>query len=416
MTPTIYTIPACNMPNLTAKLDALSRKSQKLIGKDIKLTVLEEVRTPRTRDFGGRLVAVKDAEGNQVFNLSYKVTIDAEVPKINGWSFMATIDHSPESGNIVRVSPNVDFDVPKIYHTIGPKCDHCQINRERHDTFLLRSDATGAVKQIGRSCLRDFLGHDIKTMLAMAELVYHATPRDNEDDEDWGGIIGKHARYIYVPTFVAHASAIIRHAGYVRKADGDFGQTSTADATHENMFRRPGGNFKPCEVTDKDLAIADLALAWGASLADSRNDYEHNLSVVARETMIANRSTGILASLVSSYMRHVKKTFEQAQTGVTGSYVGTLNDRLRDLSVVLYGYQVLSGGQYGPQHIYRFLTDAGDLVVWFASHSAAKDLGLGTFEATNRLRVKLTGTVSKQQIYNGVKQTIVKRCAIARES
>lgn len=417
MTQTIYTIPDRNMPGLMHKLAGLSRKSKKLIGKDINFKILREVRTPRTRPyFDGRMLPVRDHEGNQVFDLFYEVTIQCDVPKINGWSFVATIDHSSDSGNIVRVSPNADFTAPEIYRTIRPKCDHCQKIRGRNDTFLLRCDATGDVKQIGSKCLRDFIGHDIKSVLAMAQIIYQSIPSDHDGEEDWTGGIGKNQKYIYVRTFVAHTSAVIRHDGWMPKKQAEIKQEmSTADAVHQNMFRRPDGKWKPYDVTSKDIEIADAALTWGASLATSRDDYLYNLSVVARDVLVANRSIGILASLISAYMRHINQRIEQPNAlDLTASrHFGSQGARVT-ISATLYAYKPTAGGQWGPTHIYRFLTDEGNVVVWFASDRAAQSLDLGILEAKQRVLVKLTGTIVNHQAHEHIQQTVMNRCKIEK--
>lgn len=251
---TIYRIPSFNLPGLLAKLAALSKKSVKINGKEIHLNVLEEIRKPvKVRGSTQWIDLFED--GEQVFDIWYDVTIDAEVPKIHGWTFLATIDHSPSSGNIIRVNPNTDFAVPEKYRSIDRLCDHCNKIRNRKDTFLLRCDATGEIKQIGRQCIRDFIGHDIESVVAMAEIVNRASPSDSDGDgdDDWSGATGN---YIFTQTFLAHASAVIRAVGWVSTKETD--RSSTASDAFQNMFPpRPPSSFKPLPILAKDLAIAE---------------------------------------------------------------------------------------------------------------------------------------------------------------
>src|SRR5689334_7619182 len=85
----VYEIPAQNMPGLAFKLETLSKKSKKLLGKPLALNVLGEVRKPHivqhsTRQRGvdadgvvsphndGTWVHAIDAEGNFIWKLFYR--------------------------------------------------------------------------------------------------------------------------------------------------------------------------------------------------------------------------------------------------------------------------------------------------------------------------------------------------------
>ena len=220
----VFEIPAEHMPGLLDKLAKLSKKSEKLIGKPINLNVLRELQTPLTRtNVMGRQVPVLDADGNPCLAISYAVTIDAETPRINGWTFVATIDHSAATGNIIRNNPNAVCEIPTLYRTVKPVCDHCGKIRSRRDTFLLHCDATGEFKQIGRQCIRDFIGYDVTSVVAMAEIVSSATPSDSDGASDWSGGM-RDRRYIFVKTYLTHVAAIVRTVGWISRKDAEFGR------------------------------------------------------------------------------------------------------------------------------------------------------------------------------------------------
>lgn len=93
-------------------------------------------------------------------------------------------------------------------------------------------------------------------------------------------------------------------------------------------------------------------------------------------------------------------------------HVGVVKQRLREVPATVFGYRVFPGNGWGASHLYSFLTAEGDVLKWFASDALAQTLDIGMIEATNRAPVIITGTVKKHDEYQGVKQTMLTRCAV----
>jgi len=423
----VFEIPAEHMPGLLHKLATLSKKSERILGKSINLDVLHELHKPRSRinDFGRR-VDVLDSDGNPCLDVYYAVTIDAETPKINGWTFVATIDHSTSAGNIIRNNPNAACEIPEMYRTVKPVCDHCDKIRSRRDTFLLRCDATGEFKQIGRQCIRDFIGYDVTSVVAMAEIVSSATPSASDGDSDWSGGM-RDRRYIMVKTYLTHVAAVVRTVGWISRKDAEFGRgIATAGHAHTNMFPPPkvGRNsYERIAITAKDVETAEAALAYGLSLANSDREFDYKLGVLSQETMIEHRNTGLLAALVPAYFRHIEREYAQAQrrtamnlvaskhVGAVGDKIGTTKKhQLQPIEATLYGC-FTTEGRFGPVVIYRFQTVEGNVLVWFAT---ATEDGLGPQDAANRVKVQINGgSVKKHDVYQDVAQTVLTRCKVS---
>lgn len=431
----VFHIPAENMPGLFTKIEKLSKKSVKLIGKPIALDVLREVRKPHMvqsqpgnpgpRDAQGYVQKLDD-DGNLCWDVWYDVTIDAETPKINGWTFVATIDHSAVSGNIIRSAPNANCDIPEMYRSVKPICDHCGKIRSRRDTFLLRCDATGEFKQIGRQCIRDFIGYDVTQAVALAELSGSSLPSSSDRDYDGGMMMDR--RYIFVRTYLAHVAAMIRKIGWISRKDAQIREIApTSSDAHYNMFPPPQGRKDILiPLIDKDFETADAALEYGLTLASNpRGEYEYNLSVICQESMIEGRSMGLLASLIPAFFRHSEREFAKLQKraalklGESG-FVGTVGDKIgtgkahtiAPFEAVLYGFNSFDG-RFGPTYLYRFRGDDGNVFVWYASEGPAETLGLGGLDASRRVRVQIAGgTIKKHTEYQDVKQTVLTRAKV----
>ena len=394
-----YRIPVANIPTLMAKIETLSRKSVKISGHPIVLTLGDIVRVQTGRDVNRQ----------PTFTVYQYVECVAPIVRIDGWQFCATLDHL-STGNVIRAVPNLNCEIPESYRNAGPVCDHCGINRRRNDTFLIRNESSGAWQQIGRNCLADYIGRDVTHTLSLAECVASVTGAIDEDDCSGGS--GSVGAYIHASTYLAHVAASIRSYGWVAKKDSSDTQTSTASAAATNMFRKADKYFTPIALIEGDFEVAAKALAWAQALP-GRSDFEHNMLVVANQSMVEHRSTGILAYCVPGMMRATEKAFAAAtkkeSLGLSGSqHVGAVGDKLKNIPARLYGYNAIDG-RYGTTIIYKFICDAGNIFNWFSSGGIE---GLGASAATNQQRVILTGTVKNHNEYRDEKQTILTRCKV----
>lgn len=406
---TIYEIPSQNLAGLMEKIEKISKKSKKINGKPVVLTIHGDVRKPRiTVTPEGRRIPVIDINGNPTFNLFHKVSVTCEPVKINGWTFIATIDHQ-SGGNILRCVPNVNADIPVKYRTVGPLCDHCNKIRGRKDTYLLRCDADGSFKQIGKQCVRDFIGYPVENFLAMAQCTSDAVPSDS--DSDYGG--SSNSSYIPVKAYLAHVSACIRAYGWCsRKESANRDDaTPTSAAALVNMFTKRSASFTPVELIEQDFLTANDALEWAKSL-NPRSDFDHNMKVLADNQTIEHRNSGIVAYFIPGMLKAKEIEFERiarkTSLGLTNSvHVGAIGDKL-NIQAVLYGYNVIEGA-YGATTIYKFRGDDGNVYTWFSSRGVE---GLGSYAATHRQRVVLKGTVKSHGEYEGVKNTVLTHCKV----
>lgn len=134
-----YAIYEGNMERLEKKLTRIFNKC-KAYGCDFHYQqtgeVFKELKDENGKTYNARFVLV-EAEGTAV---------------INDWEFIAEVDHT-EKGNIIT---GVGVEVPEQYYISKPVCEHCNSNRYRKNTYIVRNKTTGEFKQVGKSCLKDF--------------------------------------------------------------------------------------------------------------------------------------------------------------------------------------------------------------------------------------------------------------------
>jgi len=281
MTTRTHTIPESNMGELRARFEKLAKRAEKL-GVPAPTFVVdreydEEIRIP-------------GAEPTGRFRRYFDIHVVGETPKFAGWSFIAALTHlRTDDGEPVTILACVaDATVDERFRTAGPDCQHCQRRIFRSATFVVRHD-DGTEKQVGRQCIRDFLGADSPEHIASAvEMLAGISGMcEAAEDESWGG--GGGSDRIEMLRLLTRVAQVIRLHGWIsRKQARDSvlvaGVEATADTAMRFMFpskeeiRR---DRLPPRATDADAEEAQAAIDWARAI-EPRGDYEHSIQACAR--------------------------------------------------------------------------------------------------------------------------------------
>lgn len=287
----LYDIPEENMQKFRDAVAKINKRAEKLIGDPQAINLVVYSFEPRICDDGRE-------------RRFYNVMIDCVIPKVAGdWVFVARLDHSNDTGNIVRKVPNTGIELPEAYRTAQPNCDHCKLRRLRRDTFVMHNRQTGEFIQLGATCLNDYFGHDVFRIAQMAELLGYAAELAGGYGRYEFGLIDR--RCIVTEDYLAHAAVEVRQFGWVSASAARENDSliSTRERTDNNYFQKVREYY--VEPTDEDRALAAEALDWARSMRDKPNltDYEYNVLVVAESPVIEWRSLGLAASIVGVYFR-----------------------------------------------------------------------------------------------------------------
>lgn len=401
---TLYQIPADNYPAFEAKVAKLSKRAVKL-GCD---PILPMVFSNELKDFGKGYGKVR------VYNVFFNI----ENPKLNGWSFAARLDHSQETGTLIRSVPTFGRDIPAHYRDAAPHCDHCRVRRYRRDSYVVCEDATDTFKQVGSSCLADFLGHDAYRMARLAEFLATAGGYAQGASE-W---VGADRRFIDVEDFLACAAWAVRKLGFTsKKVAMEYSKASTATVAMGCLSRNWGSNpvhemhfdgigWVEFEApSDADVAFAEAARAWVQEFAskDTISEYEANAMVIAKAVVMEPRHLGLAASIIGIYARHLDREAQRKREAAErkgSEWLGNVGGKVEAGEVRVAGH-VPVDGTYGTTHLYTFITTSGSVLKWFSSKSL--NLLVGDI-------VMVAGTVKKHDVYKDVRQTVLTRCKVER--
>lgn len=338
-------------------------------------------------------------------------------PQIAGWEFVATVQHL-DGANILRACPRPEeLTVPEIYRTRESVCDHCQLARGRRDTYLLL-DAAGTWKQVGSSCLVDFLGHeDPHAIAAYAEMLASALALcegAEEDGEGGYGFGGGGPRVFALLEFLACAAAEVRESGWTPKsAVPERPGASTAAMAEDRIAPHKEAPKRDRSLLDVDRAVAEATLEWALGLETSGerlNDYLWNLYAVAKSGIAERRTFGIAASMVAAYTKAEVRKRERAARKPS-EHVGEVGESRSFILTLDRHFSFETAWGWVDRFLFR---DADDNVfTWKASGDSSV---IGLKAPDNKMvegeRYILSASIKKHDDYKGTKQTVLTRAAV----
>jgi hypothetical protein len=367
-----YQIPIYNFESMKTRFEKLVKRAVKL---GLVPMTFKEVR---------RETILVSGDGDEYAPKKFMefvfVEVTGESPRINGWEFIASIDHEKE-GNILRRF-NKDSAVPDNYLALtSSTCDHCHQNRRRNSTFILKNEA-GEFKQVGSNCLKDFLGFNASPeMLAeQASVLADLAAGNGGGDGDHcshGGYLDNSIR-----PYILYALAVIRRDTYYRsraKAE-ETQKPSTSDKVSYEVNATTSKKFFDSLTADQqdkliipsqeDKDQVEKVLAWGKAI-EPKSEFEQNLKIVLSKEHITHKHTGIAIAGVWSYLKANGLTpdykFANMEPKVISQFIGEVGQKIQDIKATLVLVRVIKGDQF-TSTLLKFKDEKGNLLSWFASN------------------------------------------------
>lgn len=408
---TTYDIPEYNIERLNKEVATLNRRAVKIGVAPIEVVIHSKQFVPCPHAVSNASMSLTAKEIAKLPQIEqYTISIDGEGPKVEGYKFVGTLDHNSIPGQVL-VNTVPGESVPSDFFEAKAICHHCDKIRRRTETFIFEKD-DGTYMQVGRSCLRDFFGHDPSHIARFLSRVITFVGSLG-DGEGYGG--GGRGEYHFPQlAILANTIAMIRSEGWVPRSSADFSSKATADNVSFIMLPAYGPqqaekerfvasiNFKP----ESDTIEAQKALIWLGEQDATSSSYTHNLKALSTMKMIPVSKFGYWCSLASAYQRAQDRLEIKRQESLNrvNEHVGEIKERI-ELDVECTGISY-TAGQYGTVCIHRMLTTDGKTLVWFANTGAKMDKG-------DKYTIK--GTVKKHDVYNDWKQTQLTRVKVIQE-
>jgi hypothetical protein len=374
--PFTRTIPAEALPEVREKVGKFNARAAKKGLPVVALQVGPAVERSRETESGVLTVWTE-----------HEVTVEAPALTIGDYVLVARVEPLQRNGTIepfVVTAPGQSL--PADY-TIADTfaCEHCGTARRRSETFIVRNVETDALVQVGRQCIRDFLGHDPAALLSY----WRDLDRLADEDEGWGAYASVESGY-KADDILRLTARVVAKVGWLSRSKA--GEHETPTASHVGyLLEGPHGNAKAvaawerfnaeCEWNERAEAIYNLTIA---ALDDLKakgartgflGDWEENILRLATADTVTYRRVGYLASaVVLGWKRVNAPRSEKSQAEPFARHEVAEGDKVTVTGTVVY--QNVMDGQWGATTLLKVETaEPRRLFVWWASGAWAFEKG-----------------------------------------
>ena len=382
-----------NVDILKKKVEKLNRKAKKIGVSPLSIVVSEPYKIFRQNEI------------NIVYAIEvYDVVINGELPKYGNWVFVATIQGYPDGQNMVYKTPHLDENLISAeqlekYRSEKSYCDHCNTKRYRKNTYLVFNTETKEIKQIGSTCIKDFLGHPAPSFPFFSGLLNDLL------DPDFKEVVTG-TRFYRLDDYLPLAVAVIKRDGFIsRKKADQYDTYATVDFVN-NLFNNPKLiHNEKLEITKENIKLVDKIIEWGKSLKDRKhlNDYLYNLSVVFNNDLFEFRAAGLIVASVFTYLNEMGEIEKNKIEKKSNEHFGDIKKRYElKLKIV----KVLPfDGDFGPTYMHSFVDELGNSFVWWGSYDFTQRNSIENYDEFYNVKA----TVKAHKEYKGRKQTVITR-------
>lgn len=381
-----YQIPEPNFTSLSEKIAKMSRRAKKFGLGEITLNI-----TAATRG------TVKSRKQGTVECDILTVELYGTAAEVNDWTFVASICHDYEAGNILKYTPPFTADqVDPKYRTTTADCDHCRLNRRRKDTYVVRHKTTNEEKQVGGTCLKDFFGgqnpHHMAEYVEMLGSI--GMLMDEAKEVEGFGNTARRPYYFDLMRVLSLAAAAIRVGGGFVSGKAAYENDrlkSTAAVVRDLLI--DGSLYHAAYLpTEADKALAEKALEWGAGLA-GESDYEWSVRVLSNSEVVTWQQIGTAVSIVGVYLRNASKS-------TSNNFVGVVGETLE------FTGKITTIRPLENSKLVIFVDDAGNELKWFASGKIPAEIGFTT---------RFSAVVKRHEEFRGRNSTLIYRVTLAKD-
>jgi hypothetical protein len=279
--------------------------------------------------------------------------------------------------------------LPGLFQDLTPRCEHCNTNRLRKCTYVLAHPDTGDVKQVGRSCLTEFI--KARSGEQLIDQLDHCFQLRHFVDECQHAGQGTLALAVERTVMLMAAASALRQRGWVSAtaARESYHLEPTSAMTRRVLsdMRATDAAVSRAAYSDDDAREADTTIQWldalAARVADGTESSEFfvELSSVLSQPYLSLRRAGLATYAVHACQQERSAKLQQARFA-NSTHQGVLKQRLVFALEALDSRSMGNNG-YGECWLYRFTDTCGNLYSWFTQE-------FGGFEPGKKYDAKAT--------------------------
>lgn len=363
---------------------------------------------------------------------AYPFLITGEAPKVGDHELVGRItferiEEQPEKIYLDAV-PNKIFE--KRFRTTDKSCEHCGKVRKRNNMYVVEMD--GKQLQVGKSCLRDYLGADNPTTLIRKFNFLKSAIDQFEGFGNSNKVPEGHS----LEEAVTMSCCVIRNFGFMSSSkynDLEEKQQARAEKTSTIVddgmglaewllvgssaaavaYRARMQELRDL-VTEEDRIKAAQVINYIRTIPEQdirKSDYLYNLTNLFSTDMFHRRRLGMLVSSVSCYdksQEDFKEKTKEQELYSGSKYLGNLRERMKGVTGKIVDVKIISTDiDYGEKSLVKIITHEGNVIVWFTySH---------TYNLILDADITFNATPSNHNEWRGIKTTVVKRLQITKQ-
>lgn len=326
--------------------------------------------------------------------------LEGEPARYNGWRYLATAEWI--NGALLLTARNDDdAEAGRGYKPTEGRCDHCHQKRARSRIVLVQHE-DGAIRQVGTTCLKDFLGHEIGTG-------WHSPTDPLDELEQYAGVGQPAYRVRHILTLALAVTGLMKGYRNVHLPP------STADMVRTALRYRAG--VRDAQMFDETVAPPATFAARCAeaeanvpALIDlirglSPGPWADNLKALVSDGpdgWVADRHLNLLISASAAWVREQEKAAAAAAAPtVTEARYAENKTRIEMPEATITAVRGFDT-QWGFTNVYVWLHD-GHRFEWLTSVDLPLEVGD---------TVAIKGTVKGVNEFNGQISTVMTRCKV----
>lgn len=333
-----------------------------------------------------------------------RTSIVGTSPSYEGWSFLASLTQlATKDGGAwtVNTPPGVQANIDRSTLRDGA-CDHCNTVRPtRRKLYLVRHEATGEVKQVGSTCIKDFLGWSTMPVWIDPEAASSCIVSGNRGESRF------ESRWVFMLALACAATT----GGFVARSSYS-DSPATADLMSNYLFSRGKDAADLRAGVEVHFAQADadvdhmLDVVSGA-LEDQTSDFAQNMRAVVSAIDLGARQFGLAAAALSVFSKATTEAVAVEPAVATPRvWVGDPDSKDKvTIAGVVTTALTLDGYMPGSTKLMLVVDDGLHVIKTFTTAAWSDDVDKGD-------KVTLVGTVKSHDEYRGVKQTVLTRCKL----
>lgn len=341
-----------------------------------------------------------DKKSNKYMKELIDIEIDANY-QINGYDFLASLEYDLTTGlNIVKKKPGIE-NIPEKFIT-RTYCDHCKCERNRLKTVLLRNIKTNEIIQVGKTCVKDYLGRDLVDYAFYLNIFeelkeFEKLPFSIEDKyykvED---VLNQTVAEIFTNGYVSNNMVNNYYLKYGEYSECPYIKTTAIIYSMYNGMEINGKVRDFHIITDEYKAYTNKVIEY-INNHYNESDYLRNIYILITNQYIKNKDLALIVSAVGYY----KSTIDRENIIESKSnFVGNIGDKI-EIQCNEFSLENMYETVYGVTYIYKFVSN-DNIFIWKTGKVLNTELN----------SIILKGTVKNHNEFKGIKQTGLTRCTI----